>query len=234
VNRPRTRAAERPRERLHREGSAALSLSELLALALRTGAPGLPATHLAADLLARFGTLERIANAGDAELAALPGLGPAKIAGLRAAFELGARLASHPLDSGERLHSPEQVFAYYRGRLRRVRQEVFLALLLDSRHRLLREVEVSRGSLNQSLVHPREVFGPALREAAAALVVLHNHPSGDPRPSREDCEVTRRLRQVGEILGVPLLDHVVIGAEGFTSFARLGWGASKGSGAGGR
>ncbi len=95
-------------------------------------------------------------------------------------------------------------------------------LLLDSRHRLVRRVEVSRGSLNQSLVHPREVFAPALREAAAAILVVHNHPSGDPRPSREDHEVTRRLARAGEILGVPLLDHVIVADRGFVSFADRG------------
>ena len=98
-----------------------------------------------------------------------------------------------------------------------------MVLLLDTRHRLIREVEVSRGSLNQSLVHPREVFAPALREAAAAILVVHNHPSGDPSPSREDHEVTRRLAKAGELLGIPLLDHVVIAAQGHTSFARNGW-----------
>ena len=141
----------------------------------------------------RFGSLDRLARAGDAELAVLPGMGPAKIASLRAAFELGSRLARQPLRMGDKFQSPHQVFAHFSSRLRRTRQEVFFVLLLDSRHRLLREVEVSRGSLNQSLVHPREVFAPALRESAAAILVLHNHPSGDPQPSREDHEVTRRL-----------------------------------------
>jgi DNA repair protein RadC len=106
--------------------------------------------------------------------------------------------------------------------MRRYRQEVFVVLLLDSRHRLIGEVEVSRGSLNQSLVHPREVFAPALRESAAAILVLHNHPSGDPQPSREDHEVTRRLVRAGEILGIRVVDHLVIGGEEFTSFARSG------------
>jgi DNA repair protein RadC len=150
-------------------------------------------------------------------------MGPAKIGSLRAAFELGARLARQPFEAGERLHSPGQVFAHFGARLRQRRQEAFFVLLLDSRHRLIRAVEVSRGSLNQSLVHPREVFGPALREAAAAILVVHNHPSGDPLPSREDHEVTRRLHESGDVLGIPLLDHVVIGAQAYTSFAERGW-----------
>ncbi len=214
---------EWPRERLLHAGSGTLSPSELVALVLRTGAPGFPATRLADELIRRFGSLEGISQAGEAELRSVPGMGPAKVASLRAAFELGSRVARAPLVPGQKLGSPEQVFSHFGARLRRCRQEVFFALLLDRRHRLIGEVEVSRGSLNQSLVHPREVFAPALRESAAAILVLHNHPSGDPRPSREDHEVTRRLARAGELLGVRLLDHVVIGAEGYASFARSGW-----------
>ena len=128
---------------------------------------------------------------------------------------------------GHKLESPEQVFAHFGARLRYARQESFFVLLLDSRNRLMREVEVSRGSLNQSLVHPREVFGPALREAAASILVLHNHPSGDPRPSRDDLEVTRRLAEAGTILGIRLLDHIVIGAQGFCSLSRENWPEAK-------
>jgi DNA repair protein RadC len=171
----------------------------------------------------RFGSLKRMAGAGDAELLEIFGMGPAKLAGLRAAFEVGSRLVQMPLLLGEKLHSPERVYESFGARLRRARQELFFVLLLDSRQRLIREVEVSRGSLNQSLVHPREVFAPALRESAAAILLIHNHPSGDPDPSREDHEVTHRLLQAGEILGIRLVDHVVIGGEGYRSFARNGW-----------
>ncbi|MEE9279500.1 MAG: DNA repair protein RadC [Myxococcota bacterium] len=214
---------ERPRERLLHGGSVTLSPSELVALVLGTGGRGCPATRVADELMARFGSLVGISQAGSAALRSVPGLGPAKVASLRAAFELGSRVARAPLVPGQKLGSPEQVFSHFGVRLRRVRQEIFFALLLDSRHRLIAEVEVSRGSLNQSLVHPREVFAPALRESAAAILVLHNHPSGDPLPSREDHEVTRRLVRAGEILGIRLLDHVVIGAESYSSFARSGW-----------
>ncbi len=214
---------ERPRERLLRTGTGTLSASELLALVLRTGIPGWPATRLADELMQRFHSLRGLSLAGEAELRRVPGVGPAKIASLRAAFELGSRVVRAPVFPGQKLGSPEQVFSHFGVRLRHSRQEVFFALLLDSRHRLIGEVEVSRGSLNQSLVHPREVFAPALRESAAAILVLHNHPSGDPLPSREDHEVTRRLARAGEILGIRLLDHVVIGAESYASFARSGW-----------
>jgi DNA repair protein RadC len=219
---------DRPRERLRREGAQALSTSELLSLALGSGSSAAPAARTATELLERFGTLERLEQAGDAEIAVVPGMGPAKIASLRAAFEIGSRLARGPLRIGERLSSPEQVYQHFGVRLRNCRQERFLALLVDTRHRLVAEIEVSRGSLNQSLVHPREVFAPAVRESAAAVLALHNHPSGDPLPSREDHEVTRRLAEAGEILGIRLLDHVVVGGDGFVSFAREGWIAPQG------
>ena len=209
---------EWPRERLDREGPESLAQSELIALLVRTGGRGASALRLADALLERFGSLDALARAGNAELRGVP----AKVASLRAAIELGARLARTPLVPGAKLQSPEQVSAHFSARMRRYRQEVFVVLLLDSRHRLIGEVEVSRGSLNQSLVHPREVFAPALRESAAAILVLHNHPSGDPQPSREDHEVTRRLVRAGEILGIRVVDHLVIGGEEFTSFARSG------------
>jgi len=213
---------EWPRERLEREGPESLALAELIALLMRTGARGASSLGLANALIDRFGSLDALARAGSAELRRVQGMGPAKIASLRAAFELGARLARTPLVPGEKLHSPEQVAAHFGARMRRYRQEVFIVLLLDSRHRLIGEVEVSRGSLNQSLVHPREVFAPALRESAAAILVLHNHPSGDPQPSREDHEVTRRLVKAGEILGIRVVDHLVIAGQAYTSLARTG------------
>jgi DNA repair protein RadC len=208
---------------LHERGAAVLSDQELLALVLNTGAPGRSCGALAGELLERFGSVERLAAAGDAEVLAVRGVGPAKLATLRAALELGCRAIERPLRRGSPIRSSAEVQAHFGPRVRSLRQEVFHVVLLDSRHRVLRTVEVSRGSLNQSLVHPREVFAPALREAAAAIVVVHNHPSGDPTPSREDHEVTRRLAQAGEVLGVPLLDHVIVAAARFTSFADRGW-----------
>ena len=152
---------ERPRERLARKGAQSLTSAELLALVLRTGVRGHSAEQLAARLLARFASLDGIARAGQAELCSVEGIGPAKVASLRAAFEVGTRSLQTPLIPGEKLGSPDQVFEHFDSRLRRARQEIFFALLLDSRQRLICEVEVSRGSLNQSLVHPREVFAPA-------------------------------------------------------------------------
>jgi DNA repair protein RadC len=195
---------------------------ELIAVLLRTGVRGRSALQIAEELVRSFGTLESLARAGDGQIRQAAGIGPAKLAALRAAFELGSRLLREPLPFGAKLTSPEQVAAHFGPRMRGYRQEVFVVLLLDARHRVIGEIEVHRGSLDQSLVHPREVFAPALRESAAAILVLHNHPSGDPTPSQEDREVTDRLVRAGELLGVRVVDHVVIGAGGHSSLARNG------------
>ncbi len=212
-----------PRERVLRDGAGTLSTAELIAVVLGSGTRGRPAAEIAARLLRSFGSLEALGHAGGAEIAAAAGMGPARTAALRAALELGARWARAPLARGTRVTSPEQVAAHFGPRLRRLRQEVFVVLLLDARHRVIGQAEVHRGSLDSSLVHPREVFAPALRESAAAIVLLHNHPSGDPTPSREDRDVTRRLAQAGDILGIRVLDHLVIASDAHRSFARSGW-----------
>jgi DNA repair protein RadC len=205
-----------PRERLEEVGPTALSDSELVALLLRTGAPGADALSVAEDLLTRLGGLGGLASARGGELR-IEGIGRAKSASLEAALELARRLATRRLQRGDRVSGPPDVFRHFHARLRDEAQERFMVLLLDGRHRVLREEIVSQGTLTASLVHPREVFRPALREAAAALVLIHNHPSGDPSPSREDREVTARLQQAGEVLGIPVLDHVIVADQGFVS-----------------
>ncbi len=212
---------EAPRERLRALGPGALSDAELLALVLRTGGAGRGGLDLSRLLLARAGGLLALARAAPAELRA-PGVGPAKAASLEAAFELGRRIASRRLAPGDPITGPADVHRHLHPRLRGAPQEEFLALLLDGRHRLLREIPISRGTLTASLVHPREVFRPALREGAAALVLAHNHPSGDPTPSAEDREVTDRLVRAGELLGVRVVDHVVVAERGFASLRELG------------
>jgi DNA repair protein RadC len=206
-----------PRERLAALGPEALADAELLALLLRTGGAGRDALALAAWLLSRHGGLAGLGAAATSELARAPGMGPAKSATLVAALELGRRLAARRLRSGDPVRGPADVFRHFHARLRDVRYERFLLLLLDGRHRMLREVSISQGTLTASLVHPREVFRPALREAAAAVVLVHNHPSGDPTPSREDREITERLVEAGELLGIPVLDHVVVAERGWVS-----------------
>jgi len=211
-----------PRERLETAGAAALSDAELLALLLRTGGRARSALDVAAGLLARHGGLPGLARAAAGELRTARGVGPTKSASLLAALELGRRLATRRLRAGDAIRSPEDVHRHFHARLRDAACEHFLVVLLDGRHRVLREVAVSQGTLTASLVHPREVFRPALREAAAAVILVHNHPSGDPTPSREDREVTSRLAQAGRLLGVPVLDHVVVAERGWASLRQEG------------
>jgi DNA repair protein RadC len=213
---------DRPRERLETLGPEALSDTELVALLLRTGTRGRDALAVAADLLNRCGGLQGLARAGGPRPNGLPGLGPAKAATLHACIEVGRRLAAGRLNAGDPIRAPADVHRHLHPRLRHVRQERFLVLLLDGRNRLIRIETVSQGTLTASLVHPREVFRPALREAAAALILVHNHPSGDPAPSAEDREVTLRLVRAGEILGVRVLDHVIVAERGYRSLREDG------------
>jgi DNA repair protein RadC len=213
---------DRPRERLDALGPDALSDAELLALLLRTGGRGSDALAVAARLLQRHAGLLGLARASPRELSATAGIGPAKQAAMRAAFELGRRLAAGRLAPGTTLRGPADVFRHFHPTLRDAPHERFHVVLLDGRHRLMRHEMVSQGTLTASLVHPREVFRPALRESAAALVLVHNHPSGDPAPSSEDREVTARLVRAGELLGIPVLDHVVVAERGYTSLREQG------------
>lgn len=215
-------ASELPRERMLLHGAEALSDAELLALLLRTGGARCSASAVAAMLLERHGGLVGVAVAADRELSALPGIGPAKSASLRACFELARRIATRRLEPGFPIRGPEDVHRHFHPVLRHLAQERFIVVLLDGRHRVIRHEMVSQGTLTASLVHPREVFRPALRDAAAAVVLVHNHPSGDPTPSAEDREITSRLARAGELLGIRVLDHVVVAECGFASLRELG------------
>ena len=216
-------ATERPRERLLESGVEALSDAELVALVLRSGrVRGETAVDLGRRLLDALGGAEGMARMTIAELACQGGVGVASRAALVAAFELGRRALQHRVNRGGVFRGSAEVFEYFRSRLGTLRKEVFCVLLLDAKHRKLREARISEGSLTASIVHPREVFAPAVRESAAAVILVHNHPSGDPSPSPEDVELTRRLRQAGEIVGIRVLDHVIVGAEHHFSFVDAG------------
>lgn len=217
-----TAATDRPRERLVDRGPAALAPAELLALLLGTGVRGESAHELSARLLQRAGGMRALAQRSIDELSRERGIGLARASRLVAAFEIGRRVAQGCATRGIPIRGGGDVYRLLGPRLRDYKKEVFIALLLDGRHRLLREERVSEGSLTASIVHPREVFGPAIREAAAAVVVAHNHPSGDPAPSREDLAVTARLLEVGQLVGIDLLDHVVIGDPGYVSLRERG------------
>jgi len=214
---------DRPRERLWGLGPAALTAAELLAVLIGTGAGREDVLALASGLLgAGDGSLRRLAARPAGELLRVPGLGRTKAGRLVAAFELAGRLAREERPALPRIREPEDVVRLFGARLRDLQVEEFHLLALDSQSQVLREVLVTRGLLNSSLVHPREVFRPAIAEAAAGVIVVHNHPSGDPTPSSEDRAVTRQLVAAGQLLDLPLYDHVIIAGDRFTSFATAG------------
>lgn len=215
--------AERPRERLWSLGPTALTTVELVAILLGTGGGGRTALDLAARLLeVGDGSLRRLAQRPRAELLQAEGIGPGKAGRLLAAFEIGARLSSEGRPPVQRIRDPEDVARLFQTRLRDLQVEEFHLLALDSQSQVLREVLVTRGLLNSSLVHPREVFRAAIAEAAAGIIVVHNHPSGDPTPSAEDRAVTRQLAEAGRLLDLPLYDHVIIAGDRFASLATMG------------
>jgi DNA repair protein RadC len=209
--------AERPRERLLRQGADALSDAQLLGIILRTGTGGRTAVDVGRDLLEQFGGLNGIAQAGINELTTVPGIGSAKAAEIKAAIELGRRHLK-PTMAGASFCASKDVADFYQPRLRDARKEEFRCVLLDTKNRLIREETVSTGSLTASLVHPRETFKSAVRESAAAVIFVHNHPSGDTKPSQEDILLTRRLVQAGDLLGIKVLDHVIVGDGNHFSF----------------
>ena len=214
---------ERPRERLVRDGPACLSDAQLLAILLRVGRPEFSAVQVAMELLQQLDGLQGLANRSVEELCGISGIGLAKAAQIKAALELGKRALSTPFATGTRIGASHDLFQHYYPLLRDLRYEVFKAVLLDAKHCIIRETTVSKGSLTLSIVHPREVFNLAVRESAAAVIFLHNHPSGDPSPSPEDRALTTRLVSAGDILGIRVLDHIVIGDGTYVSFADKGW-----------
>ena len=218
---------ERPREKLAARGAEALSDGELIAILLRTGVPGANAIEVARQLLERFGSLGGLARCSVKELSGLKGVGPAKAVQLAAAFGLGARLARETA-SRVKLDQPAQIYELLAPEMRALRQESIRVVLLDTCHCLIRVEEVSRGSLDLSVAHPREIFRPALIHSAFAVIVAHNHPSGDTLPSEADRRLTRRLKEAADLLQISLLDHLIIGAPGsngapgYTSFKEMG------------
>lgn len=218
--------SDRPREKLLEKGPDALSNAELLAIILRTGdaSTGQSALDYGRVLMTRFeDSLRRLEEASVQEICTLKGIGPAKAAQIKAALEIGKRFAQEELKRGEPFRSSSEVFNHYREHLGGLKKEEFHVLLLDAKNRKIKDVRVSEGSLTSSLVHPREVFNPVIRESAAAVILVHNHPSGDPSPSQEDLHITRRLREIGEVMGVRVLDHVIVGKGKYVSFVDDGY-----------
>jgi DNA repair protein RadC len=214
---------ERPRERLLAVGPEGLAEAELLALVLGSSSRDCGGVvEVARALLARFGGLDGLARARAGELMQLPGIGAARACAVAGALELGRRLDGAAVRRGDPMSCAADVHRALRWRLALLEHETFWVIALDAKHRALALRQVAQGSATSVEVHPREVFGVAVREAAASVIVAHNHPSGDPEPSAEDRELTLRLRRASEILGIPLLDHIVIAAGGYVSLASRG------------
>ncbi len=211
-------ARQRPRERLQDAGVRALSVRELLALILGSGGAGSSVLALADRILASSGgRLLPLARASPGEIEAVPGVGRATAARIVAALELGLRAAEEEEPDRPRIRGPADVHRMMAPRLRGLAHEEFHVLLLNTQHRVLRDVTVTRGILDASLIHPREVFRPAILASAAAVVLVHNHPSGDPTPSPEDRAVSRQMEEAGRTLGIRVLDHVVVGDRGWAT-----------------
>lgn len=215
-------SGERPRERLRDYGPGALSTPELLAIVLRTGAGGESVLSLAARLLAQYGDLVGLARATHAELCSERGLGPAKAAQLQAALELGKRLASAHPEERPVVRSPADVAALVATEMGLLEQEDLRVVVLNTRNQVLTVAPVYRGSVNSALVRPGEVLREAVRRNATAIIILHNHPSGDPTPSAEDVEMTERIVEAGRLLDVEVLDHLIIGHQRWVSLKQLG------------
>lgn len=215
--------SDRPRERLLDLGAHALSTAELLAIVLGSGGPGRSVLSMGQNILgSAHGSLRHLAGRPVADLTSHAGVGRARAVMIHAALELGRRMAAENRDEGTPIRSPRDVVAVFASRLEDLPVEEFHVAVLDAQHRLERDITVTRGILNSSLVHPREVFREAIAERAAAIILVHNHPSGDPTPSADDRNVTDQLVSAGRLLDIPVHDHVIIGRGRYTSFAEAG------------
>lgn len=210
-------AMERPRERMIKQGAHALSSSELVAILLRTGSNRQSALQLAQSLLSEIEGIENLQQITIEELTAIHGIGHAKAVQLLAAVELGRRVRELVPATKYAIRMPQDAASYVSDDLRHLQQEHFVVLLLDTKNCVVSQELITVGTLNSSIVHPREVFRPAIKKSVSAIILVHNHPSGDSTPSKEDIEVTKRLIKAGQLIGIDVLDHVIIGGSGYTS-----------------
>lgn len=214
--------SDRPREKLFKYGASYLTTAELIAVLLGCGTKKHPVLDLAHQIVAKFGTAHMLASATVEELQAIPGVGRSKALLLKAAFGLTKKLSIHPHTKPPILQSPMQVYLHIHETFSMLAEEHLVALFLDVKSRLIRQKTISIGTISEVLLHPREIFHPAIRHKASSVIVTHNHPSGDPTPSRKDIEVTKKLQKAGEILSIPLRDHLIIGANSYISLREKG------------
>ncbi|WP_281889058.1 DNA repair protein RadC [Paenibacillus sp. YYML68] len=213
---------DRPRERMLQHGAEALSNAELLAILLRTGTAQESAIRLAERLLRESGGLRQLVDISIEQLIGFKGIGTAKALQIKAGVELGRRLAKASMDDTVTIRSPQDAASLLMEDLRYLQKEHFVCLFLNTKNHVIGQETLSMGSLNASIVHPREVFRAAIKRSSAAIICAHNHPSGDPTPSSEDIQITKRLAEAGELIGIELLDHLIIGDQRFVSLKELG------------
>lgn len=215
--------SDRPRERLVRRGASSLSNQELIAILLRTGTKQESVLHLANRVLNYFEQIQELKNASIEEITAVKGIGQAKAVQLLAAVELGKRLSQQKTDDKFTIRSPKDAATYLMADMTSLNQEHFVTLFLNVKNQILHKQTIFIGSLNASIVHPREIFREAVKRSAASIICAHNHPSGNPAPSTEDIDVTKRLFEAGQLMGIELLDHVIIGDHQFISLKEKGY-----------
>jgi DNA repair protein RadC len=214
---------ERPRERMLQYGSQALSNAELLAILLRTGTYSESAVTLAQRILSECGDFRSLVDMSKDQLTQIKGIGNAKALQIQASIELGRRLARSTHNEAVTIRSPESVANLMREELRYLQKEHFVCLFLNTKNHVIGQETLSMGSLNASIVHPREVFRAAIKRSSASIICVHNHPSGDPTPSPEDIQLTHRLVEAGSIIGIEVLDHIIIGDFKFVSLKEQGY-----------
>jgi DNA repair protein RadC len=214
---------ERPRERMQQFGAQALSNAELLAILLRTGTFAESAVRLAQKVLLEAGSLRNLVDMSMDQLKTIKGIGSAKAMQIQASIELGRRLARTSMTDTVTIRSPQDVASYLMEDLRYLQKEHFVVLFLNTKNHVVAQETLSMGSLNASIVHPREVFRAAIKRSSASIICVHNHPSGDPTPSPEDIAMTTRLVEAGQIIGIEVLDHIILGDQNFVSLKEKGY-----------
>lgn len=215
---------ERPRERLLRHGAESMATSELIAIILGSGMRGIPVLQLAQEIVQRFGSLKQMSEATIEELCQIKGLGQAKALQLKAAFSLGMRASrQNAIPPKYRIENPAHAYHLVKDELEHEKRELFIAILLDIKSCVICHQVISIGTLSNALIHPREVFYPAIRHNAASMIVAHNHPSGDPTPSNQDFDVTKILIEAGILMGIPVHDHIIVGLQTYISMRQQGF-----------